>query len=103
MGSGLCKTEKVVDEKMDAHRRIELELKKDRVEEKKLVKILLLGSADSGKSTIVKQMRILHTNGFNETELINYRYMIHTNYIVSYHHVVKGMFELHIEVPEQES
>jgi hypothetical protein len=43
MGSGLCKTEKVVDEKMDAHRRIELELKKDRVEEKKLVKILLLG------------------------------------------------------------
>jgi hypothetical protein len=47
--------------------------------------------------------RILHTNGFNETELINYRYMIHTNYIVSYHYVVKGMFELHIEVPEQES
>lgn len=46
-----------------------------------------LGSADSGKSTIAKQMRsepqtfiynqkklrILHTDGFNEMELINYR------------------------------
>uniref|UniRef100_A0A1I8AW46 G-protein alpha subunit n=1 Tax=Meloidogyne hapla TaxID=6305 RepID=A0A1I8AW46_MELHA len=57
MGSSLCKGEKVYDEQMDKNRQIEVELHRDRLEERKVVKILLLGSGDSGKSTIVKQMR----------------------------------------------
>ncbi|XP_017087486.2 guanine nucleotide-binding protein G(f) subunit alpha [Drosophila bipectinata] len=32
------------------------------------VKILLLGTAESGKTTIIKQMRILHINGFTDAE-----------------------------------
>ncbi|CAD7082823.1 unnamed protein product [Hermetia illucens] len=32
------------------------------------IKILLLGTAESGKTTIIKQMRILHINGFTEQE-----------------------------------
>lgn len=30
------------------------------------VKILLLGTGESGKTTIIKQMKILHINGFTE-------------------------------------
>lgn len=30
------------------------------------VKILLLGTAESGKTTIIKQMRILHINGYTD-------------------------------------
>lgn len=29
-------------------------------------KILLLGTGESGKTTIIKQMKILHINGFSE-------------------------------------
>ncbi|XP_044746097.1 guanine nucleotide-binding protein G(f) subunit alpha [Coccinella septempunctata] len=32
-------------------------------------KILLLGTGESGKTTIIKQMKILHINGFSEREL----------------------------------
>ena len=39
---------------------ISSELKKAFSDDSKIVKLLLLGTGDSGKSTIVKQMKILH-------------------------------------------
>ncbi|KAI6210770.1 hypothetical protein M3Y96_00363300 [Aphelenchoides besseyi] len=86
MGLAMCKTDKVVDEAAKlANQQIEQEIRKERVAERRTIKVLLLGSADSGKSTIAKQMRILHANGFNETELVNYRYMVLTNFCTAYH------------------
>uniref|UniRef100_A0A914BXQ4 Uncharacterized protein n=1 Tax=Acrobeloides nanus TaxID=290746 RepID=A0A914BXQ4_9BILA len=48
-------------------------------------------------------MRILHTEGFNETEIINYRFMIYSNLIVSYHFVACGIYQLNITVPKDEA
>ena len=47
------------------HKKIEEELVKDRRKYKATQRLLLLGPGESGKSTIVKQMRILHVNGFS--------------------------------------
>lgn len=44
-------------------------------------KILLLGSGESGKSTIVKQMKIIHQNGYSVEELIFYRVNVYKNLI----------------------
>jgi len=49
-------------------------------EDKKLVKVLLLGSGESGKSTFIKQMKILHQKGFtNEEKQQFYRAVIYDN------------------------
>lgn len=42
-------------------------------------KILLLGSGESGKSTILKQMKILHQNGYTREELIDYKPFVFRN------------------------
>nr|CAD2155886.1 unnamed protein product [Meloidogyne enterolobii] len=52
---------------------IDMEIKKQAEMNDKIVKILLLGASDSGKSTIAKQMRILHTDGFTHEERQHYK------------------------------
>jgi guanine nucleotide-binding protein G(s) subunit alpha len=47
---------------------IERQLERDKKDYRATHRLLLLGAGESGKSTIVKQMRILHINGFNAEE-----------------------------------
>ena len=52
---------------------IDKQIEEDSRKLKKECKILLLGSGESGKSTIVKQVKIIHQNGFTTEELIAYK------------------------------
>ncbi|OZC12648.1 guanine nucleotide-binding protein G(s) subunit alpha isoforms short family protein, partial [Onchocerca flexuosa] len=50
------------------NKQIEEQLQKDKQLLRATHRLLLLGAGESGKSTIVKQMRILHISGFNDKE-----------------------------------
>lgn len=45
----------------------------------KELKVLLLGAGESGKSTIIQQLKILHQNGFSQEELLEYRPVVYRN------------------------
>jgi len=62
---------------------IEERLLQEMEEEKRVIKCLLLGAGECGKSTILKQMKILHLNGFTEDEKKNYRPLIFRNTLES--------------------
>lgn len=51
---------------------------------RRTVKILLLGSGESGKSTFLKQMRIIHGEKYGDGELLEFKPIIYSN-------IVKGM------------
>lgn len=53
--------------------KIDKGLEQDSKKMRRELKILLLGAGESGKSTIVKQMKIIHQNGFTTEELMTFR------------------------------
>ncbi|KAJ6452614.1 heterotrimeric G-protein alpha subunit, GPA3-like protein [Mycena sanguinolenta] len=62
---------------------IDRQITEDSKRYKKECKILLLGSGESGKSTIVKQMKIIHQAGFDARERQEYRTTIYKNVLDS--------------------
>ena len=60
-------------------------------------KILLLGAGESGKSTFVKQMKILHKDEFTNQELTFYRRDLINNVLEYTKMLIEGMDTLEIE------
>lgn len=75
---------------------IEKTLKQDGDKSLKEVKLLLLGAGESGKSTIVKQMKIIHDNGFTEEDYRRYRPVIFSNTIMSLIAILRAMEKLQV-------
>ncbi|KAL4931205.1 guanine nucleotide-binding protein subunit alpha [Aspergillus undulatus] len=71
-------------EAVQRNARIEKGLKNDKKVMDRTIKILLLGAGESGKSTIIKQMRIIHSGGFPEDERRQTRAVIYSNIVVAY-------------------
>jgi|SRR2546423_446359 len=57
----------------------------------------LAGSGESGKSTIVKQMKIIHQNGYTQHELSLYRLTIYKNLIDCMKALIAAMHQFEIE------
>ena len=73
-----------VNQEREARRRsreIDAMLSRERRAIRRLVKILLLGAGESGKSTFLKQMRIIHGKEFNQKALLDFRDTIFENII----------------------
>ncbi|KAF9047892.1 heterotrimeric G-protein alpha subunit, GPA3-like protein [Panaeolus papilionaceus] len=79
---------------------IDRQLEDDSKRFKRECKILLLGSGESGKSTIVKQMKIIHQDGFSDSELAEYRPVVYKNVLDSAQQVVLHMRKIGLDCVE---
>lgn len=106
------------DKERERSARIDRSIEEDAKRFKKECKILLLGSftnltadprltrapyapssgsGESGKSTIVKQMKIIHQNGYSHAELLMFRPTIYRNLLESAEAIVQAMRKLDIQ------
>ena len=60
------------------------------------VKLLLLGAGESGKSTIFKQLKIIHQNGYSLAELTRYQEIVRKNVWDNMRTMINGAKQLKI-------
>ncbi|KAL1978688.1 hypothetical protein VTN31DRAFT_1547 [Thermomyces dupontii] len=100
-----CTSSKLDPEDKEANRinaSIERQIKQDKKTLDRTIKILLLGAGESGKSTIIKQMRIIHSGGFPVDERCQHRAVIYSNLVVAFK-VTLDIMETHKIEFERES
>ncbi|KAH9866022.1 hypothetical protein J1614_008586 [Plenodomus biglobosus] len=72
---------------------IEKNLRTDRRKAEREVKLLLLGAGESGKSTVLKQMRIINAGGFQSLERKTWRATIFNNLVSAFQTIYAAMQE----------
>merc|ERR1712135_79468 len=83
-------------EAIERSKKIDKDLRADGERAAREVKLLLLGAGESGKSTIVKQMKIIHETGYSKEECEQYRPVVYSNTIQSLMAIIRAMGQLRI-------
>ncbi|KAK3716035.1 hypothetical protein LTR37_006765 [Vermiconidia calcicola] len=82
-------------------REIEKQLREDQKRAAKEVKLLLLGAGESGKSTVLKQMRLIHSKGFSTQERKQWKITIFQNLLHAFQVVFGAMEEQEVDFAEE--
>uniref|UniRef100_A0A7N6A4D1 Guanine nucleotide binding protein (G protein), alpha inhibiting activity polypeptide 1 n=1 Tax=Anabas testudineus TaxID=64144 RepID=A0A7N6A4D1_ANATE len=98
MGCTLSTDDKAAQERS---KMIDRNLRDDGEKAAREVKLLLLGAGESGKSTIVKQMKIIHEAGYSEEECKQYKAVVFSNTIQSIIAIIRAMGRLKIDFADQ--
>ena len=65
--------------------------------------VLLLGAGESGKSTIFKQMRIIHERGYSAEELRDFKFIVYANIIKNMKALVDACLHMNIEIVDAQN
>ncbi|PVU96925.1 hypothetical protein BB559_002197 [Furculomyces boomerangus] len=99
---GICGS-KQLDEYAYNSVKIDQVIKADRERLRNEIKILLLGSGESGKSTIVKQMKIMYQDGFSQAERLAFVPLIYRNILEAAQELSIGFKTCQIEPKSEEN
>ncbi|KAM4719584.1 guanine nucleotide-binding protein subunit alpha-14-like [Anableps anableps] len=83
-------------------REIDRQLKREKGNNKEL-KLLLLGTGESGKSTFIKQMRIIHGNGYSEDDRKGFIKLVCQNIIIAIQALIEAMRTLNINYLDKQN
>ncbi|KAJ6610197.1 heterotrimeric G protein alpha subunit 4 [Mycena sp. CBHHK59/15] len=91
----------VTESEKALHAEAERQLKETRARMANEIKVLLLGSGDSGKSTILKQMRLIHNVPFSSQEVESYRQLVFENVTRGLKALLDAMPDMGLSLPEE--
>ena len=92
----LCWKLQELKEQELVNREIKKQIRRDKHRSKNELKLLLLGTGESGKSTFVKQMRIIHGTGFSNEDRYSFKNLIYQNTFMAVQSMIEAMDALYI-------
>jgi len=90
-----CLSEEAKEQKR-INQEIERQLRRDKKDARRELKLLLLGTGESGKSTFIKQMRIIHGAGYSEDDKRGYIKLVYQNIFMAMQSMIDAMKLLEI-------
>ncbi|XP_017263112.1 guanine nucleotide-binding protein G(q) subunit alpha [Kryptolebias marmoratus] len=93
---GACCLSPEAKEARRINNEIERQLRKDEKESLREYKLLLLGTGESGKSTFIKQMRIIHGRGYSEEDRRGFTRLVYQNIFTAMQAMIQAMNTLQI-------
>ncbi|XP_025920139.1 guanine nucleotide-binding protein subunit alpha-14 [Apteryx mantelli] len=82
---------------------IERQLRRDKRDARRELKLLLLGTGESGKSTFIKQMRIIHGSGYTEDDRKGFTKLVYQNIFTAIQAMIRAMDTLKIQYTLEEN
>ncbi|TEA37568.1 hypothetical protein DBR06_SOUSAS14910013 [Sousa chinensis] len=76
---------------------IERQLRRDKKDARRELKLLLLGTGESGKSTFIKQMRIIHGSGYSDEDRKGFTKLVYQNIFTAMQAMIRAMDTLRIQ------
>ncbi|XP_029940394.1 guanine nucleotide-binding protein subunit alpha-14-like [Salarias fasciatus] len=83
------------------HRQIEKQLRLDKHNFRRELKLLLLGTGESGKSTFIKQMRIIHGSGYSEADRKGFTRLVFQNILKAVQSLIEAMQTLRLHYGDE--
>ncbi|XP_073942925.1 G protein alpha q subunit isoform X1 [Choristoneura fumiferana] len=91
-----CMSEEAKEQKR-INQEIERVLRKDKRDARRELKLLLLGTGESGKSTFIKQMRIIHGSGYSDDDKRGFIKLVYQNIFMAMQSMIRAMDLLKIQ------
>lgn len=64
---------------------------------------LHLGIGEAGKSTFIKQMKVIHGGGYSDEERLKYKQQIYQNVYIAIHNLTHAMTKLRVSYKSEET
>ncbi|XP_063703068.1 guanine nucleotide-binding protein G(q) subunit alpha isoform X1 [Culicoides brevitarsis] len=91
-----CLSEEAKEQKR-INQEIERQLRRDKRDARRELKLLLLGTGESGKSTFIKQMRIIHGSGYSDEDKRGFIKLVYQNIFMAMQSMIRAMELLKIQ------
>ncbi|OBZ91358.1 Guanine nucleotide-binding protein subunit alpha [Choanephora cucurbitarum] len=85
------------------NKEIDQQIRQDKSEMRKEIKLLMLGAGESGKSTVLKQMKLIHEGDYSLEEKELYKKVVYCNIVQSMRVILSAMQEMDIQLEDEEA